>query len=241
MRAVVADRKSWLGRNLCAALKSSGIKVSRHLTPKTDCLFLLSPDNELLLNACKLGTPNVVLRSDVSVYGDAPCPFSETDPVRRTTFAAAELAAANLAAQFPATKIVTLRFAKLYGPGDDTLLKMREDILNYVSPELQGNGNGYHDWVSVADAIDAMLLASEAEASDVVNIGTGFMYTDNLLVTMWNAILGTSIKPRYVPRRNEQACTCLNIDRARRVLEWSPRFRLPTGLQLCHQFITETQ
>jgi UDP-glucose 4-epimerase len=213
---------------------------------------------QVLQAARHLGVRRVVYAGSSSCYGDQsdklsgetataslrPC--REDDPLRPLSpYAAAKLAGEMYCRAFSQAfglETVVLRFFNIYGPRQDAkspysgvIALFANAMLQGQSPTIYGDGLQSRDFVFVADAVQALLLAAETPSArgQVYNIGTGQATTVLALVEHFNRLLGTNIVARHgPPRPGDVRHSLADITRARRELRYQPRTPLPEGLRL---------
>lgn len=239
----------------------TNVQTVYHLAALTDTtitdLDLMSEINaeaskRLFLKCCKANVRNVVVTSSAAIYGDGPCPMKEDQTPRPLSpYALSKLrmedAAARISTKYPNTKIVCLRCSNVFGPGEahkqksaSMITQLREQML-IGDPLLYKYGNQYRDWIVVNDVVKACILAGQASASDVFNIGYGVCWLFNHLVEMWNHILNTKRTPEYITNpyyAGYQDHTLLNISKAKRCLEWWPTVDLMYGMTKLHELLS---
>lgn len=154
-----------------------------------------------------------------------------------------------------------IRPTAIYGPGDLRLLKLFKLATKSITPIL-GTGKIYYHMVYIDDLVQGFLLAGEKEAAigEVFIIGgEQNMVLDDLLATI-SKITGSSDKQLHIPALPfqlagslcEKICIPLNIEppiyrrrvdfftksrsfnieKAKRLLGYSPQFDLHTGLKI---------
>ena len=182
---------------------------------------------------------HIVLASSDYVYG-APerNPVREFDPIRpRTgiglTHAACEKAVRGYA-EVGATASV-LRYATIYGPGETAT----RAVANLIRAALAGRAVveddelDEHDYLHVADAVDATVSALRLRADGIYNVGTGIGTTMAELANLVWWLTGCSGAPIrgarewYLPRRS----VVLDTSRAHSDLAFRARHALPDGLK----------
>lgn len=117
------------------------------------------------------------------------------------------------------------------------------DAINHRSPEvlLWGNGKQERDLLFIDDAIDAIVCSAVHQKSMLINIGFGSTTAIHQLANMIADITGYKGKVIYNQAMYEGPQTrCLNTDKAKKELNWSPRTELRDGLAKTIQFIGET-
>lgn len=193
------------------------------------------------------GTRRVVFAASSSAYGDTPGEERlETDALSPLSpYAAAKLAGEFYCQSFAKVfelETVRLRFFNIFGPRQDPNSPYSGVIPIFCkamkagkSPNIEGDGLQSRDFTYVANAVEAMVLASQAPAAvgNVYNIGTGGTVTLIDLVRNLNEILETKIEPVHVkPRPGDVRFSKANIDRARADLGYEPKVTFAEGLKL---------
>lgn len=130
--------------------------------------------------------------------------------------------------------LAALRFPHIVGPGKtwgaNTIIAK---LLANERPMIFGDGSARNEFTYVADVVDAICLAMMKDARGVYNIGTGKsrstldflkcarMYTDKM-----------HIEPIFAPPRGVDFPVFeYDISKARKELEYSPRFSLEEAVQ----------
>lgn len=196
----------------------------------------------LFKTAEKAKVPTVVYASSGSVYGQNPTPFEESDdPSPLCMYAESKLLLDNWTQERQAkTAYLGLRFANIYGPYErhkGTCQSMVYQLANQMlfgDPRLYANGEQRRDWLYVEDCAKAILLACQAERSEILNIGSGTNHSFNDIVDTINTILETDRSPIYIPNPHPeryQSETLHDISKAQRVLEWKPSTDLDFGIR----------
>jgi UDP-glucose 4-epimerase len=135
---------------------------------------------------------------------------------------------------------VTLRYGNVYGPRQDPLGEAGViaifcgAIESGREPTIYGDGTQTRDYVYVGDVVDANIAAANAPASGPINIGTARETSVLELVEHLAALAGAEdFTPTFEPGRlGELARSCLEIARARELLDWEPKVDLRDGLRL---------
>ena len=135
--------------------------------------------------------------------------------------------------------VVILRLFNIYGPGQkgDFLIP---EIMRQLSGGIAviGDPHPRRDFLYVGDAVDALIAASASgeRGCNIFNIGSGKSYSAGeiaeMLVDIYRHYTGdrASIKYTYAKRKSEVSETIANIHKAEKVLRWSPRIDIKTGL-----------
>jgi UDP-glucose 4-epimerase len=101
-------------------------------------------------------------------------------------------------------------------------------------PTVNGDGQQCRDFTYVANAVQAMLKASEAPSvsGKVFNVGTGRNITLLDLVNALNTVLGTKLKPNFgPPRPGDPKFSLADISRTKAELGYQPEVTLEEGLR----------
>jgi UDP-glucose 4-epimerase len=179
-----------------------------------------------------------------AIYGDADTiPTSEAQvPLPEAAYGQSKLAAegyVGLYERLYGLDTVTLRYGNVFGPRQDPLgeagviaifcgrLARREQ------PTVFGDGRQTRDFVFVGDVVAANLAALGSIARGPINIGTGIETSVLELVDILRELSGAEhFEPQFAPARiGELARSCLDVTRAREVLNWSPSVSVREGLR----------
>lgn len=200
----------------------------------------------VLLAAKESGVRRVVYAASSSAYGDQPGTVRrEDDPLLPLSpYAAAKLAGEHYCLAFTRTvglETVRLRLFNVFGPRQDASSPYSGVIALFLrafaegrQPTIYGDGLQTRDFVFVEDAVQAFLLAAEAETAsgNVYNIGSGQATTLLDLIAVLNRVFGTSLTPAHAPPRpGDVRHSQADISRVERDLGYHPRFSLEEGLR----------
>jgi UDP-glucose 4-epimerase len=199
-----------------------------------------------LLQACAdAGVRRVVFASSGgAIYGDTShIPTPEDHPARPASlYGAAKLSGevyGGVFAQLYGVEFMSLRYANVYGPRQDphgeagVVAIFVRKLLDGESPMINGDGAQTRDYVYVGDVVQANLLAAAAPASALgaYNVGTGRETDVVTLFELLRSACGVGAAAEHGPAKpGEQQRSCLDADRARRVLGWEPSVALEEGL-----------
>lgn len=128
--------------------------------------------------------------------------------------------------------------ANVYGPRQDphgeagVVAIFAQALLEGRPTKVFGDGSNTRDYVFVDDVVDAFVRASgEPGNGQRFNIGTGVETSDRQLHSAVAAAASAPDDPEfYPPRLGDLTRSCLDIDRARRVLGWHPHVALTEGV-----------
>lgn len=236
----------------------AGVRVVFHLAampsvPKSVADPLTSHDVNVngtlnvLLAARDARVQRVVFTSSSAVYGDAPALPKREDmtPTPISPYGLHKLIGEQYCALFTRTyglQTISLRYFNVYGPRQDPQSEYAAAIPKFITcllagraPTVFGDGEQTRDFTYVANIVDANLAAANAApeaVGQVFNIAGGRRISVNELITTLNKILGTTITPSYAPPRPGDVLHSLaDIEKARRLLDGTPRVELTEGLR----------
>lgn len=201
---------------------------------------------ELFRRAVAGGCRRIVYASSTAVYGDAPAPYREAatplnplNPYARSKLHLEQFAT-RFAVESPQLTVVGLRYCNVYGPGENHKGKRASMIYQLAcqmrrgSPRLFEYGEQRRDYLYVADAVRANLLAAEAHESCIVNCGSGSAVSFNQLVGLLNEMLELRRHPEYIPNpyaKRYQNHTECDMTLAKEKLGFVPEYDIRKGLQ----------
>jgi nucleoside-diphosphate-sugar epimerase len=188
-----------------------------------------------------------VLASSAAVYGDT---FGKSADERMPAFPTSPYGLQKYAAEsycrmfssefgLPA---VCLRYFNVYGPGQRVKLPSASVISRYgwaivhgEVPVIYGDGSQRRDFIHVADAANAAILATEAPAERVAgkeyNNGSGIAHDLSELLTKMSNVTGKRIIPKFEPRRRGDInFSQAHVEAARNELEFCAETTLERGV-----------
>lgn len=192
------------------------------------------------------GVKRVVLASSGAVYGaQAVQPVHETlSPNPDSPYAVSKLAAEHYVRTIGRLwniETVCLRIFNAYGPGQPLPPSHAPIIPQYIKQALShgsivifGNGVQTRDFVYIDDVVNALEAAATAQRIDqeVINVGSNAETSIAALVDMIGRITHNSI----IPLRNNSGGGVQRLwassDKARLLLNYTPKVRLEDGLRL---------
>ncbi len=190
----------------------------------------------------------VVYAASSSAYGDTPTlPKHEgmkPDPI--SPYAVAKLASEHYMVSFYrcyGLETVCLRYFNIFGPRQDpsspysgVLAKFITQMLRGEQPTIFGDGEQSRDFTYIDNAVEANLLACEADASkaagEVFNVATGRRVTLNETFKALQALTAYSGPPKYGPERGGDIRHSLaDVSRAEAGLGYKPKVDFEEGLR----------
>jgi UDP-glucose 4-epimerase len=204
----------------------------------------------LLLDAArKAGVKRVVYAASSSAYGGLTGDIGQTEdllPAAKSPYAAAKLAGELYMQAFAATygiETVRVRFFNIFGPRQRADSPYSGVIALFIAamargecPTVHGDGLQSRDFTFVANAVQALRKAADADAGvvsgNVYNVGTGRSVTVLDLVNALNTILGKTLTPTHAPTRaGDVRFSRADITRPRRDLGYDPTVTFEDGLR----------
>jgi nucleoside-diphosphate-sugar epimerase len=175
-------------------------------------------------------------------YGDRSRPCREDDVTNGdTVHGAAKAAASRLGRAYAAStgcRLVILRLFQVYGPHD----RPTRFLPSLIDAALTGRPFALtprglrRDWVYLDDVVEAAIAAASTDLApgEIVNIASGRESTNDEIVSIVERCAGRAVRVDalpYAPRSWDAAHWVADIDKARRLLEWTPRYTLALGLE----------
>jgi UDP-glucose 4-epimerase len=200
----------------------------------------------VLRAAQQAGVKRLVYAASSSAYGNQPTPVKkETDlPSPLSPYAAAKLAAEHYCHAFfhsYGLETVSLRYFNVFGPRQDpsgpyaaVIPLFAQKLLAGQAPTIYGDGGQTRDFTFIDNVVQANLLAAETPgaAGLTFNVGSGEATSLLDLLTMMQAIVGTSIEPKFAPERvGDVRDSLADISLARKVLGYNPLVGLREGIE----------
>lgn len=191
------------------------------------------------------GVKRVVYSSSASVYGNAVVtPMTEEHPFNnRTTYGATKIANEQMFRaihQQHQLSYVGLRYMNIYGVRMDyegtyvsVIMKVLDRIFAGERPVIFGDGLQVYDFIYVADAAAANILAMQADCDDeFFNVGMGIGTSINGLVTELLSLTGSLLQPEYRPEAQSFVTHRIgSTEKAERLLGFRATTPLRDGLR----------
>lgn len=186
----------------------------------------------------------VFLSSGGTVYGKAlKLPIGEDHPTNPLcAYGITKLAIEKylfLYQQLYGLNYVVLRLSNPYGGRQPTqstqgaIAVFLGKVLRNEMIEVWGDGSIIRDYVHITDVVRAMLCSIKYEGpSCILNIGSGHGRSLNEILEEIEFVTGLSLKRTYSIQRlfDVKACV-LDINRARKILDWNPIVDFQDGLK----------
>lgn len=141
------------------------------------------------------------------------------------------------------TATIGLRYFNVFGPNQSptgayaaVIPLFMQALKDQESPTINGDGEQTRDFTFVENAVQAnikALFAPKEAVNEVFNVAFGERISLNTLWSDLQAISETKIDAVYgPPRRGDVRDSLANIDKAKRLLGYDPRFSVRNGLKV---------
>lgn len=198
--------------------------------------------------------PRLVFGSSSSVYGErAGEEFKETDVIVQplSPYAASKAAGELLchaAHHTTALPVVALRFFTVYGPRQRPDLAIHKFCLAIEAGEpveLYGDGTTSRDYTFVGDIVSGIIAAIDSDLQfEIINLGRSEPVSLMEMVRSVESAVGKPALIQYKPpQMGDVPYTHANIEKARKLLRYSPSTSLDEGVRrfvAWHRQVTET-
>ena len=167
-----------------------------------------------VLNACAENKiKNFVLASSAAVYGEAKLlPIREDHPlIPISDYGISKMKAENLVLSFDElnkiqANVICLRFFNVYGKDQNmeyagVIAKFAERIARELPPIIFGDGMQTRDFVSVNDAVNAIVVSLKSNISGTFNIGTGHAISIKELARKMMNSAASDLQPIYEQKK----------------------------------------
>jgi UDP-glucose 4-epimerase len=221
--------------------------IASTANPRDDFATNIGGTLNILLAARASKVDRVVYTSSTSVYGNPrSIPINEDDGiVPLSPYAVSKLGGEHYCFAFYESyglPMACVRYSNVYGPGQrpdnpycGVVSKFLADAHAGRPLSVHGDGEQTRDYTFVDDAVEATLLAAihpRAEG-EMFNVGTGIEVSVNGLALAIGRALDVSVELRHIDRRDIDNIRrrVVNIEKARRMLRWTPQVTLENGLR----------
>lgn len=236
---------------------AKGVKIIFHLAALIGIPYSYhSPDSyvdtnikgtlNVLQAARELGVRKVIHTSTSEIYGTAKfIPISEEHPINpQSPYAATKSAADVLALSFCnsfSLPVTVIRPFNTYGPRQSARAIIPTIITQILSGKKKmeiGSLSPTRDFTYVMDTVRGFIKAAQSSNSinEVINLGSSFEISVKDLIKLILDITGVKVKvissdKRKRPLQSEVQRLCADTQKARKLLDWSPDYKLEQGLK----------
>ena len=197
-----------------------------------------------LLECCRrYGVKKITYASSVAIYGEPEyLPCDESHPIRPISPYGASKYAVELYLHLYRENYdldyAILRYPNVYGPRQDPLGEagvvavFSLQMLLGEEVTINGSGDQERDFLYVEDCAKANLLALDNGSGEAYNLGSGIGTSVNQLFEEMRQLTAYPLNPVHgPPRPGEVFRICLDANKAKKELEWSPTVGLQEGLE----------
>ncbi len=199
----------------------------------------------------EFGVKKFVLASTSSLYAGQPMPFKEDLPVNTpiSPYAASKKAAEVMAYTYHylyGIDVTVLRYFTVYGPAGRPDMSIFRFIkwMDEDSPiEVYGDGTQSRDFTYVDDIARGTVRALEvATGYEIINLGGNQPHSLNRVIELIEENLGKKAKIVNRPfHKADLKATWADIEKAKRILDWSPQVPLEEGIRRTVQWHIENR
>jgi len=215
--------------------------------PREDFATNIGGTLNVLLAARDSKVDRVVYTGSTSIYGNPrSIPINEDDtPVALSPYAVSKLGGelyCNAFYENYGVPVSVVRYSNVFGIGQrpdnpycGVIGKFFAAAFEGKPLQVHGDGEQTRDYTYIDDAVDATLLAAirpRAEG-EMFNVGTGIETSVNDLALKIGQAVGVDVDIVHIDRRDIDNIRrrVVNIEKARRMLRWSPQITLTAGLE----------
>jgi nucleoside-diphosphate-sugar epimerase len=200
----------------------------------------------VLVSARDAGVKRLVFASSSSAYGDTPTlPKREDMPNSPLSpYALQKVIGEQYLQMFTrlyGLETVSIRYFNVFGPRQDpaspysgVISVFATALLENRAPVIYGDGEQTRDFTYVANVVDGVLRACEADgvSGEVINVATGGRVSLNQLFRTMRDLVGGTVEPTYGEvRAGDVKDSQADISKARRLLDYEPAISFEDGLK----------
>lgn len=239
------------GVEVCYHLGWSSIPLTAQIDPRSDIIENLIGSINLFQHCTAAGVKRIIFASSGgTIYGQADVlPTPEEHPLRpKSAYGISKVSVEHYLqmygeqGQFHDT---TLRFSNIYGPGQlpnrgqGFIATALYNLIHNLPITLYGEGNAVRDFLYISDAVRALCMAKDYTGAErVFNIGSGEGSSIRSILQHAESLCGKSAMIKNVKLGSHDVSkSILNIDRARRQLQFEPLVPLSEGLSLTKDYL----
>jgi UDP-N-acetylglucosamine/UDP-N-acetyl-alpha-D-glucosaminouronate 4-epimerase len=200
----------------------------------------------VLVAARDAGVKRLVFAGSSSAYGDTPTLPKREDMASNplSPYALQKVVGEQYLRMF--TKLygletVSIRYFNVFGPRQDptspysgVISVFATALIENRSPTIYGDGEQTRDFTYIANVVDGVLRACEADGAsgEVINVATGGRISLNQLFKTMRSLVGSNVEPTYAETRaGDVRDSQADIAKARQLLGYEPAVTFEEGLQ----------
>jgi CDP-glucose 4,6-dehydratase len=200
-----------------------------------------------VLNSYSPDIKGICVASSDKAYGtSAILPYTEDMPLKGEHPYDVSKSCTDLIGQSYASSyrlpVCIARMGNIYGPGDLNFNRIVpgtiKSLIEGKRPQIRSDGNPIREYFYVGDAVDAYLsmaekIEKEKIRGEAFNFSSGEKICVSDMVKRIISLYGSDMEPEILNvNRNEILHQSLSIDKANKVLGWSPKYSVDKGLRL---------
>jgi nucleoside-diphosphate-sugar epimerase len=200
----------------------------------------------VLVAARDAGVKRLVFAGSSSAYGDTPTLPKREDMASNplSPYALQKVVGEQYLRMFTrlyGLETVSIRYFNVFGPRQDptspysgVISVFATALIENRSPKIYGDGEQTRDFTYIANVVDGVLRACEADGAsgEVINVATGGRISLNQLFETMRSVVGSSVEPSYAETRaGDVRDSQADIGKARRILGYEPTVSFEEGLQ----------
>jgi nucleoside-diphosphate-sugar epimerase len=200
----------------------------------------------MLVAARDAGVRRLVFAGSSSAYGNTPTlPKHEGMPNNPLSpYALQKIVGEQYLQMFTnlyGLETVSIRYFNVFGPRQDpsspysgVISVFATALIENRSPMIYGDGEQTRDFTYVANVVDGVLRACEADGAsgEIINVATGGRISLNHLFRTMRALVGGKVEPTYAETRSgDVKDSQADITKAKRILGYEPIVSFEEGLK----------
>jgi nucleoside-diphosphate-sugar epimerase len=200
----------------------------------------------VLVAARDAGVKRLVFAGSSSAYGNTPTlPKHEDMPANPLSPYALQKVVGEQYLQMFTTlyglETVSIRYFNVFGPRQDpsspysgVISVFATALLENRPPNIYGDGGQTRDFTYVANVVDGVLRACEADGAsgEVINVATGGRISLKELFETMKRLVGANVDPVYLEERaGDVRDSQADIGKAQRILGYEPKVSFEEGLR----------
>jgi nucleoside-diphosphate-sugar epimerase len=131
--------------------------------------------------------------------------------------------------------ISIVRYFTVYGPAgrpDMSIIRFIKWIDDGKPIELFGDGSQSRDFTYIEDIARGTIKSLKKTGFEIINLGGSRAHKINYMITLIEKDLNKKAKYNYKPfHKADITATLANIDKAKKILKWTPKVSLEQGIK----------
>lgn len=221
------------------------------LTPQYDADVNIKGTLNILEACHEAKVKKIIFASTSAVYGELQkellSEMDQTIPI--SYYGLSKLTAESYIQLFSKTHhlpFTILRYGNVYGPrqtakGEGGVIAVFLEKMKGGFPlNIHGDGEQTRDFIYVKDIVQANIAAMDKGENEVIQVSTAKRTSINQIIELFAQIYSTEILTHYTqPRKGDIKHSCLDNQKARKVLHWQPSIDVFQGLLQTYQSTLE--